>query len=88
MWELAPPDELLLPRDAEPALYVPAAEYGCRFCAQPPPPGTTVDWLPQKVPDGIDGRCRECGQKWILARWREAVPTVEEQLRARGRPAA
>lgn len=83
MRELPSPDALLLPRDAEPALYAPAEEYGCRFCSQPPSPGTTVDWLAQKVPDGVDGRCRECGQKWILARWRESVPSVEEQLRSR-----
>ncbi len=66
--ELAPPDELLKPRDHEPIIAVHPQTWNCRFCD---PEGdrshhaTTVEWVGPGT-DGPDGRCRECGQKFCL----------------------
>lgn len=82
MRELPPLAQLLRSRDLEPIMWVPAETWHCPFCAQPggDGAGTTVVWLHGAYPlDGPDGRCRECGQKFALARQGEKVPTVEEQ---------
>ena len=66
MRELPPPDALLRPRDRERAEYVHASTHHCHHCDPDGPVGaaTTVDWLSRPV--GYDGRCRECGQKFVL----------------------
>ena len=76
MRELLPPDELLKPRDGEPDMAVHPDTWLCPFC-EPGTDGetvsTTVDWVgPQ---DGVDGRCRDCGQKFYFSdRVGEALP--------------
>lgn len=75
--------------DHRPALYVPPSSWECTYC---PLEGnedlladndggcpTTVEWLAVSI--SVDGRCRACGQKYILTRAYEAVPSVEEQTR-------
>lgn len=75
MRELPPPDELLLLRDADPILYVPAGTWGCPFCSPDAVTYTSVVWL------GPLGRCGTCGQKLELAEPFEHVPAITEQLR-------
>ena len=41
---------------------------------------TTVEWI--GAADGPDGRCRDCGAKYRLAKVGDSVPTIEEQLEA------
>ena len=83
--ELPPEDQLLLPRDKAPILYVPAQQWHCAVCDPDdsgPVSTTTVVWLGANA-DGPHGRCSSCGQKWMLSLPGESVPTVEEQLRVR-----
>lgn len=82
--ELPEPARLLKARDREPIMWVPAETWHCPFCSQPggDGAGTTVVWLHGTYPlEGPDGRCRECGQLFVLARQGEAVPTPDEQVR-------
>lgn len=74
----------LLPRDAAPIIWVPAYTWHCTFCEPNggEGAGTTVEWLSNAehaAVRGADGRCRECGQKYELAKYGEAVPKPEEQ---------
>lgn len=66
--ELPEQDKILRIRDRFPIEYVPAETFHCKYCPQPggDGAGTTVEWMGVGV-DGPDGRCRECGQKYILA---------------------
>lgn len=69
--ELPPQDELVKARDHASIVVLPPAGWDCLYCL--PPSGsdgaaTTVEWLPTGGPDGAEfGRCRECGQKYVLA---------------------
>lgn len=81
--ELPAPDELLLPHDRDPILWVPAQTWHCPLC-DPDDTGaiasSTVVWLGFHT-EGPHGRCSTCGQKYALARPFEAVPSVLEQQR-------
>ena len=81
--ELAGPNDILLPRDRAPILWVPAHTWRCVLCDPDdtgPVASSTVVWLGQHT-DGPHGRCSTCGQKYALARPFESVPTVLEQQR-------
>ena len=82
--ELPAPEDLLKARDRAPVLYVPAQTWLCLYCPTEggDGAGTTVEWL-DGPHDGPDGRCRECGQSYSLARMGEHVPTPVEQALGR-----
>lgn len=66
--ELPPQDELVKARDHASIVVLPPAGWDCLYC--PAPSGsdgaaTTVEWI--DGPDGEFGRCREGGQKYVLA---------------------
>lgn len=65
--ERPPPDKMLKIRDSDPLIVVPPQTWHCLWC-DPGGQGvaTTVDW-PGPTTDGPHGRCRECGQKYVLA---------------------
>lgn len=78
--ELPPPDQLLKPRDENPLIMVPPQTWHCLFCEPMGPEGskTTVVWIGPLV-DGPHGRCRDCGQKYVLGnhsgiKLREGLP--------------
>lgn len=61
-YELPPPDELLLPRDASPMEHVPSEQWWCHYCPVDDYLGP-VHWVP--LMDGSQyGRCGTCGQKY------------------------
>ena len=82
MPELRGPNELNLPRDHAPLVYVTASTWHCIVC-DPDDVGavavTTVVWLGPNT-DGPSGRCSSCGQKYMLARAGEHVPDPLEQI--------
>lgn len=79
--EFPAPDDILLPRDHAPILWVSPQTWHCPLC-DPDDTGlvatSTVVWLGQHT-DGPHGRCSSCGQKYALSRLGEAVPSVLEQ---------
>ena len=83
MREFPPHGEHLKPRDRMPIIVVPATTWHCVFCQADggEGAGTTVEWLSGTHPmSGPDGRCRECGQKFVLADSLDRhIPTPEEQ---------
>jgi hypothetical protein len=66
MRELPPQAELLLPRDHATIIVIPANGWHCLYCVSPAGDGaaSSVTWI--QGPDGEFGRCRECGQKYVL----------------------
>jgi hypothetical protein len=68
MRELPSQSDLNKPRDHAPIVVVPPQTWNCLFCDPSHEwRATTVEWVGPNV-DGPDGRCRECGQKYVLAR--------------------
>ncbi len=65
--ELPAQDQLLKSRDAERIVMVPPNTWVCLFCEPDGGEGvgTTVEWVGPSA-DGADGRCRECGAKFML----------------------
>ncbi len=65
--ELPSQSDLLKPRDAATIIVLPPSGWYCAYCPAPASDGaaTTVEWI--DGPDGEFGRCRECGQKYVLA---------------------
>lgn len=78
MRELPAEDDLLLPHDRAPILYVPAGTWRCVLCSTTETVATTVIWLGPNT-DGPHGRCSNCGQLFFLARPFESVPPPDEQ---------
>lgn len=82
MRELPPPDDILLPNDHAPILWVSARQWACLRCHPRDDQGsaTSVSWI--GVDEGTLGRCHLCGQKWALGDPRDThYPSVDEQLR-------
>ncbi len=68
--ELPAENELLKPRDHEPIVVVPPQTWTCIHCEPEGRrgSGTTVEWIGPGA-DGADGRCRDCGAKFMLGRF-------------------
>ena len=76
-----------LARDPLPALWVKPSQWVCTWCPitedseladNDGGAPTTVVWLAASI--GVDGRCLECGQKYVLTKAFEAVPSAAEQM--------
>lgn len=68
MRELPAQSELLKERDTATIIVLPESGWYCIWCKNPVDDYLgTVDWI--VGPDGHEfGRCRECGQKYVLNR--------------------
>ncbi len=80
MTELPAQGDLNKPRDHKPILMVPPQTWHCILCEPEGGEGayTTVDWVGPRV-DAADGRCRECGQKYVLGTFsdKRAYPALD-----------